>query len=245
MQVLVAPVGADATLLTFVGLSWRTEDLQIPDRAGSIPASSIHFGGPKVFHRKLNELASEGFKSPGLHLLEVKGLRNPCKGYKRAITKRQMGGETMNIESLKVGWRTFIEELQEERDIAKTKLDEADVNFKKAEADLATVASAMSILDNRQTMPVDSFITDADIQHCKTQPEAIHAYAKLNDGYVNVTKVSRLMFSTGRLTKGKFGSLKSTTSNYFYRNEDDWDRVEDGTFRLRSFQNGASPQSTQ
>ena len=104
------------------------------------------------------------------------------------------------------------------------------------EQDKAAVARTVVLYEKEIGLPPSDYgqlgVTVADLQHCKTQLEAIRAYARLNNGLVPVNKVAKTMYDAG-LTKGKLTSIRSTVYRHVSSHPDEWNYVEPGIFQQK------------
>ena len=80
-----------------------------------------------------------------------------------------------------------------------------------------------------------------DIAYCTTQHEALKQIARLSGGLVNPTEAASIVLDAG-LSQGKKSSVVSTLSGYT-SNEDVWEWVDAGLYRLREFATGEGAES--
>ena len=78
-----------------------------------------------------------------------------------------------------------------------------------------------------------SHIGPDDIAHCPTQHAALQEIARLSGGLANATSAADVLLGAG-MTQAKKRSLVSTLGN-FLSDEDVWEWVEPGVYRLRNF----------
>ena len=128
--------------------------------------------------------------------------------------------------------------LREDRDKAAAAMEAAQARFEEADRAVKVMEEAIEL--SRGVLPTlsDDYlpeveVTVADIAHCKTQPDVLYAYAKVNNGLVHYSKASQLVLDAG-LSKAKLKSLQSTLHHYLSNHKEDWLWVGSGQFRLIS-----------
>ncbi len=133
--------------------------------------------------------------------------------------------------------------LRDKREKAVAALEAAQASILVIEADLCSIERAIEL--SREVLPALSDddlpeveVTVSDIANCKTQPEVLYAYAKVNNGVVHYSKAAQLVLDAG-LSKAKLKSIQSTLHNYLSNHKEDWVWVDSGQFRL--IREGRSP----
>ena len=105
------------------------------------------------------------------------------------------------------------------------------------EQDKIAVERTIALLEEEIGLPTREYgqpgVTAADLRHCKNQPEAVRAYARLNNGVVAVTKAAKAMYDA-ELSAGKLSSLKSSVHRFLSDHPNEWDYVEPGVFRQKN-----------
>ena len=106
---------------------------------------------------------------------------------------------------------------------------DADINAMQRTLELVDLEVDVPLEVSAKTMDV-AFLAD-----CKTQREALIQIAKTNSGYVRISAAAKVIIAA-KLSRGTYASVQATCHNICSGDEERWEYVSPGLYRLRGWE---------
>lgn len=103
--------------------------------------------------------------------------------------------------------------------------------------DIAAMQRTLELVDLEVAVPSEVSAKTMDtsfLADCKTQREALIRIAETSTGYVRISAAAKVIIAA-KLSRGTYASVQATCHNICSGDEDHWEYISHGLYRLRDW----------